>query len=108
MPRIDSSDNEIEEITVLPFKSSSGRVVKPSAALLDLSNTAKVPGQPHSTRNDPKESEGEPKKKKAKSKASGKQNNKEVPVPDVPGVCMGTAVQPANLVVSVPAVQPAS
>jgi hypothetical protein len=83
MPRIDSSDDELEEVAVLPFKSSSGRVVKPSATLLDPSNAAKVPGQPHGTRMVPKESEGEPKKKKAKAKASGKQNNKEVR--DVPG-----------------------
>jgi hypothetical protein len=59
-------------------------VVKPSAALLDPSNAAKVLGQPHGTRKDPKESEGEPKKKKTKTKASGKQKNKEVSVPDVP------------------------
>jgi hypothetical protein len=77
--------NEIEEIAVLPFKSISGRVVKPSAALLDSSNVAKV-GQPHGTRKDPKVSEGEPKKKKTKTKASGKQKITEVPVPDVPGV----------------------
>jgi hypothetical protein len=68
MPRIDSSDDELEEIAVLPFKSSSGHVVKPSAALLDPSNTAKVPGQPHSTRKDPKESECEPKRRKPKPK----------------------------------------
>jgi hypothetical protein len=86
MPRIDSSDDEIEEILLLPFKSSSGCVVKPSAALLGPGNVAKVPGQPHGTRNDPKESECEPKKKKAKVKDSGKLKNKEVPVPDVPGV----------------------
>ncbi|KAF8486706.1 hypothetical protein JB92DRAFT_2836656 [Gautieria morchelliformis] len=76
---IDSSEEEIEEIAPLPFKSSSGHVLKLSAVLLDPSNMAKVPGQPHSTRR-LGESE-EPKRKKAKP--TGNQKQKEVPVPNV-------------------------
>ncbi|KAF8508837.1 hypothetical protein JB92DRAFT_2832201 [Gautieria morchelliformis] len=83
MPRvIDSSDEEIQEMGPLPFKSSSGHVVKPSVALLDPSNVAKVPGQPHDTRR-LGEAE-EPKRKKPKptiAKPTGKQKDKEVPVP---------------------------
>lgn len=47
MPRtvLESTDDEVEEVVPAPIKSSSGRVVKPSAALLDPSNVAKVPGQ---------------------------------------------------------------
>ncbi|KAF8510742.1 hypothetical protein JB92DRAFT_2831423 [Gautieria morchelliformis] len=78
----DSSDEEIQEMGPLPFKSSSGRVVKPSAALLHPSNAAKVPGQPHGTRR-LGEAE-EPKRRKPKptvAKPTGKQKDKEVPVP---------------------------
>ncbi|KAF8489837.1 hypothetical protein JB92DRAFT_2835969 [Gautieria morchelliformis] len=81
MPRvvIDSPKEEIEEITPLPFKGSLGCVLKLSMALLNPSNVVKVPGQPHSTRR-LGESE-EPKRKKAKP--TGKQKQKEAPVPNI-------------------------
>lgn len=49
MPRLDSSDDEVDELPSLSngIKSAhSGRIVKPSQALRDPTNAAKVPGQP--------------------------------------------------------------
>ncbi|KAF8490215.1 hypothetical protein JB92DRAFT_3100742 [Gautieria morchelliformis] len=48
LPRISDSDSSEEEVSKVagPITSIRGRVIKPSAALKDPSNVAKVPGQP--------------------------------------------------------------
>ncbi|KAF8529353.1 hypothetical protein JB92DRAFT_3092945 [Gautieria morchelliformis] len=86
---IDSTDDEVDPA---PIKSSSGRVVKPSAALLDLSNVAKVPGQPkHANKRTGDVEQEPPKNKKQKhlpknpgSKSSGKGKERDVAIEDVP------------------------
>ncbi|KAF8528750.1 hypothetical protein JB92DRAFT_3093032 [Gautieria morchelliformis] len=85
---IDSTDDEVDPA---PIKSSSGRVVKPSAALLDPSNIVKVPGQPkHANKRSGDVEQEPPKKKKQKhlpkntgSKSSGKGKERDVALEDI-------------------------
>ncbi|KAF8484401.1 hypothetical protein JB92DRAFT_3148770 [Gautieria morchelliformis] len=88
---IDSTDDEVDPA---PIKSSSGRVVKPSAVLLDPSNVAKMPGQPkHANKRSGDIEQEPPKNKKQKhlpknpaSKSSGKGKERDVAIEDVPDV----------------------
>ncbi|KAF8513388.1 hypothetical protein JB92DRAFT_2830408 [Gautieria morchelliformis] len=88
---IDSTDDEVDEVAPA-IKSSSGRVVKPSVALLDPSNVAKVPGQPkHANKRSGGIEEEPPKKKKQKNLpknpgTSGKGKEKEVAIEDMHSV----------------------